>query len=658
MTINALAKRSSQMGEDMAAKIEESSEHSTDGVAGTPKEAALRELMERTKYPIRQFNGQRRYGPPPNWNAPPPPRGCEVFVGKVPRDLYEDELVPVFEALGEIYEVRLMMDFNGQNRGYAFVVYTNKEDAKKSVKSLNNYEIRKGKCIGVCSSVDNCRLFVGGIPKKVKKDEIMTEMVKVTDNVVDVIVYPSAQDKTKNRGFAFVEYSSHRDAAMARRKLMTGKIQLWGHQIAVDWAEPEQEVDEEIMDQVKVLYARNLLLSTTEDTIEQVFSKFGEVERVKKIKDYSFIHFRTKEQARTALEAMNGKELDGNEIEVTLAKPVDKDHRQAKAAAKAVMSATTYPSFTPYDYPTNSAAYGFPAYGSQYFMYGSPVTSTMGGVRPPFGMVRTRGRGRSAAGSRAAGNKGMYLPATGGYPFNGFRGYYPTVRPGWYGDGYSKRGGRQEERMFDLVPGMELTPTNPMTLKPHALKSPAQVLEDVCQKNQWGSPVYTLHSTVGPQDMQLFLHKVSIPGLATQYQPPKLCRTVEEAKSYASEYTLQQLGIPIEVVTTTAADIPPTTGTPVPSTATYVARPLPPGAYSLPNSGRPISSAEAGSYASGYVPISNAPSSVASAAVVAKLQGSWPGGVPPNQDAAMYGNYDGYPTGEQGGYPQNIYQQY
>ncbi|XP_027051803.1 APOBEC1 complementation factor-like isoform X3 [Pocillopora damicornis] len=548
MTINQVATRSSrQMGEEMASKIEEGSDRGTDGVAGTPKEAALRELMNRTKYPIRQFNGQRRYGPPPSWDAPPPPRGCEVFVGKVPRDLYEDELVPVFETFGKIYEVRLMMDFNGQNRGYAFVVYTNKEDAKKSVKALNNYEIRKGKCIGVCSSVDNCRLFVGGIPKKVKKDEIMNEMMKVTESVVDVIVYPSAQDKTKNRGFAFVEYSSHRDAAMARRKLMTGKIQLWGHQIAVDWAEPEQEVDEEIMDQVKVLYARNLLLSTTEDTIEQVFSKFGDVERVKKIKDYSFIHFRTKEQARAALEAMNGEELDGNEIEVTLAKPVDKDHRQAKAAAKAIMTATTYPSLAPYEYSASTVpGYGFPAYGSQYFMYGAPMTTGVGGVRPPFGMVRARGRGRSAAGSRAAGNKGVYLPSPGGYSFNGFRSYYPAVRGGWYGDGYNKRGGRQEERMFDLVPGMELTPTNPMTLKPHALKSPAQVLEDVCQKNQWGSPVYTLHSTVGPQDIQLFLHKVSIPGLATQYQPPKLCRTVEEAKSYAAEYTLQQLGVPIE----------------------------------------------------------------------------------------------------------------
>lgn len=47
-------------------------------------------------------------------------------------------------------------------------------------------------------------------------------MKKVTEGVVDVIVYPSAADKTKNRGFAFVEYESHRAAAMARRKLLPG----------------------------------------------------------------------------------------------------------------------------------------------------------------------------------------------------------------------------------------------------------------------------------------------------------------------------------------------------------------------------------------------------------------------------------------------------
>lgn len=87
---------------------------------------------------------------------------------------------------------------------------------------------RNGRLLGVCASVDNCRLFVGGIPKTKKHDEILVEMRKVTDGVVDVIVYPSAADKSKNRGFAFVEYESHRAAAMARRKLLPGRDRkLW-----------------------------------------------------------------------------------------------------------------------------------------------------------------------------------------------------------------------------------------------------------------------------------------------------------------------------------------------------------------------------------------------------------------------------------------------
>lgn len=49
-------------------------------------------------------------------------------------------------------------------------------------------------------SVDNCRLFVGGIPKRLTKHNIREEMEKVTDGVTDIIMYPAASDKTKNRG--------------------------------------------------------------------------------------------------------------------------------------------------------------------------------------------------------------------------------------------------------------------------------------------------------------------------------------------------------------------------------------------------------------------------------------------------------------------------
>ncbi|MEJ1276477.1 APOBEC1 complementation factor [Cricetulus griseus] len=261
----------------------ESNHKSGDGLSGTQKEAALRALVQRTGYSLVQ--------------------------------------------IGKIYEMRMMMDFNGNNRGYAFVTFSNKQEAKNAIKQLNNYEIRNGRLLGVCASVDNCRLFVGGIPKTKKREEILLEMKKVTEGVVDVIVYPSAADKTKNRGFAFVEYESHRAAAMARRRLLPGRIQLWGHPIAVDWAEPEVEVDEDTMSSVKILYVRNLMLSTSEEMIEKEFNsiKPGAVERVKKIRDYAFVHFSNREDAVEAMKALNGKVLDGSPIEVTLAKPVDKD---------------------------------------------------------------------------------------------------------------------------------------------------------------------------------------------------------------------------------------------------------------------------------------------------------------------------------------------
>lgn len=63
-------------------------------------------------------------------------------------------------------------------------------------------------------------------------------------------VNSSIADKSKNRGFAFVEYETHRAAAVARRKCMPGRLQLWGKTVAVDWAEPEPIVEEEILSRV------------------------------------------------------------------------------------------------------------------------------------------------------------------------------------------------------------------------------------------------------------------------------------------------------------------------------------------------------------------------------------------------------------------------
>ncbi|XP_075072479.1 APOBEC1 complementation factor isoform X1 [Mixophyes fleayi] len=538
----------------------ESNQKSGDGLATTQKEAALRALIQRTGYSLTQENGQRRYGgPPPGWDGPPPERGCEIFVGKLPRDLFEDELIPICEKIGKIYEMRMMMDFNGNNRGYAFVTFFNRQEARNAIKQLNNYEIRNGRLLGVCASVDNCRLFVGGIPKMKKREEILVEMRKVTEGVLDVIVYPSAADKSKNRGFAFVEYESHRAAAMARRKLLPGRIQLWGHPIAVDWAEPEVEVDEDTMSSVKILYVRNLMLTTTEETIEKEFNniKPGAVERIKKIRDYAFVHFNNRVDAVEAMNALNGKIIDGSPIEVTLAKPVDKDSyvrytRGTGGRGGAVQPEYTYTIGHVYD-PTTAylgapVFYAPPAYTAAIPSIHFPPTkgyvSNRGLIRPPSVREIYMSVPVGAAGVRGLGGRG-YLAYTG--LGRGCMGYQMK------GD---KRG---DEKLYDILPGMELTPMSTVALKPQGIKHAPQILEEICQKNNWGQPVYQLHSAIGQDQRQLFLYKITIPVLASQnpaihpFTPPKLCISVDEAKNYAAEYTLQTLGIQTETAEPPAA---------------------------------------------------------------------------------------------------------
>ncbi|XP_060649478.1 heterogeneous nuclear ribonucleoprotein R isoform X16 [Drosophila nasuta] len=288
-----------------------------------PDEDKIKKILERTGYTLDVTTGQRKYGgPPPNWEGNVPGNGCEVFCGKIPKDMFEDELIPLFEDCGVIWDLRLMMDpMTGTNRGYAFVTFTNRDAAVNAVRQLDNHEIKPGKCLKINISVPNLRLFVGNIPKSKGKDEILEEFGKLTAGLYEVIIYSSPDDKKKNRGFCFLEYESHKAASLAKRRLGTGRIKVWGCDIIVDWADPQEEPDEQTMSKVKVLYVRNLTQDVTEEKLKEQFEQYGKVERVKKIKDYAFIHFEDRDSAVEAMRGLNGKEVGASNIEVSLAKP-------------------------------------------------------------------------------------------------------------------------------------------------------------------------------------------------------------------------------------------------------------------------------------------------------------------------------------------------
>jgi RNA recognition motif-containing protein len=77
------------------------------------------------------------------------------------------------------------------------------------------------------------------------------------------------------------------------------------------------------------LYVGNLSFSTTEETLQAEFGAHGQVEEVALITDretgrprgFAFVTMANENEARNAIEAMNGVEVDGRTITVNEARP-------------------------------------------------------------------------------------------------------------------------------------------------------------------------------------------------------------------------------------------------------------------------------------------------------------------------------------------------
>ncbi len=105
---------------------------------------------------------------------------------------------------------------------------------------------------------------------------------------------------------------------------------MLNREIAVDWADPHEEPDEETMSKVKVLYVKNISAEVTEEEVQKLFETYGKLERVRKMKDYAFIHFEQREECMKAMEEQQGKVLGKNALEISLARPLTEKKKQAQ----------------------------------------------------------------------------------------------------------------------------------------------------------------------------------------------------------------------------------------------------------------------------------------------------------------------------------------
>ena len=77
------------------------------------------------------------------------------------------------------------------------------------------------------------------------------------------------------------------------------------------------------------IYVGNLSYRTAEDQLSQHFGKFGQISSTvividrasNRSKGFGFITFETDAAAQQAVQEMNGKEIDGRTVKVSIAKP-------------------------------------------------------------------------------------------------------------------------------------------------------------------------------------------------------------------------------------------------------------------------------------------------------------------------------------------------
>uniref|UniRef100_A0A8C0UWC8 DND microRNA-mediated repression inhibitor 1 n=1 Tax=Cyanistes caeruleus TaxID=156563 RepID=A0A8C0UWC8_CYACU len=196
---------------------------------------ALLAWEKETGIELVQINGQRYYGgPPPGWVGGPPPVGTEVYIARLPQDVYENTLIPLFESVGKLYEFRLMLTFSGLNRGFAYARYASWQCARSAIATFHRFQLREGCAIVVCWSTQKRELLMNGLAASVSQQELEARLQEVTEGICSVTLYASPRQRQAK--LAVLKYRSHKTAAQAKKVLMEGELGEAG--MKVDWLDP------------------------------------------------------------------------------------------------------------------------------------------------------------------------------------------------------------------------------------------------------------------------------------------------------------------------------------------------------------------------------------------------------------------------------------
>jgi len=254
---------------------------------------------------------------------------ASLYVGDLHPEITEALLFDIFNAVGPVASIRVCRDaLTRRSLGYAYVNFHNIIDAERALDTMN-YTPIKGKACRImwCHRDPSIRksglsnVFIKNLDKSID-NKALYDTFSAFGNILSCKVVTD-ENGGVSRGYGFVHYETSEAAENAIQKV--NNMLLVGKKVYVGRFQPRKQrgIDGPREIRFTNVYIKNIDVNVDENKLAALFAPFGKTTNIVVMraddgtsKGFGFINFEKYEVAKSAVEDMNGKVIEGKPLYV------------------------------------------------------------------------------------------------------------------------------------------------------------------------------------------------------------------------------------------------------------------------------------------------------------------------------------------------------
>ncbi|KZV58818.1 polyadenylate-binding protein 6-like [Dorcoceras hygrometricum] len=277
-----------------------------------------------------------------------------LFVKNLGPSITSARLQEIFSKYGTVISCKVA-EVNGKKKGYGFVQFDSEDSAMEALDAVHG-TMQDGKKLSVSKFVRKnernkeepvfTNLYVKYLDEDIT-DDLLKNKFSTSGKIRSAVVMKD--EKGRSKGFGFVNFCSHEDAKKAMEAL---NGELFGSKnLFVGRAQKKDERAETLrqkygekctisnrgLSKNSKLYVKNLDVSVDGKKLKEIFCAHGRVISAKLIrngdgtsKGFGFVHYLNPEDANKALRSLNGTNVAGRTLYVTMARPREQQTRASQ----------------------------------------------------------------------------------------------------------------------------------------------------------------------------------------------------------------------------------------------------------------------------------------------------------------------------------------